>query len=500
MQGGAALAHPWQVFCARHSATVVISAAFLLLTACSANPDTPGPGVHAKGTHETLAEGAFLPLSVKSGAIVDAEGRQVILRGIEHHSLQDVDHGGREVRPDDYALIASWGFTTMRVAISWSRIEPERGKYDTAYLDQIGDVLDRAKAAGLTVILEWHHDLWGHCAVDPKSTLALSANGAPDWTCPADYTPSTTGYRQLFDHLWNNDAGLMDAYLAAWGKVIARFGSHPALLGYDIFNEPAGTLKQPDFEKQQYLPALQHIIPELRKEGAKGILFFDAPGIRNETLQMYAEPISKLDPDIVYAPHLYSGWTNLYLLKQPPNPDNKKLDFANAAKEAATFGVPWWNGEWGVNNDLPSADQDLELHVGLEDKYLVGSSYWAFEQATPSKGDASISGAQAVLDEHRNVRQDIVNRLSRPYPIAVPGKLDSLSYDFSSHALDVKLEANGSTSPAILYAPKRHLGASICLDVSGPSGWSWDYHADNQRIVIRLPAGTFTLHLAPCAG
>lgn len=471
-----------------------------LLPGCSVNPDNPAPGVHASGPHKSLEEGAFLPLSVKGDAIVDAEGRQVILRGIEHHALQDVDHGGRQVEPGDYALIASWGFTTMRVAISWSRIEPQRGKYDSAYLDQIGQVLDAARAAGLTVILEWHQDLWGRCAVDPKSTLAFSANGAPDWTCPAGYTPSATGYRTMFDHLWNNDNGLMDAYLAAWGKVIARFGNHPALLGYDIFNEPAGTLDQPAFEKQQYLPALHKIIPALRKEGAKGILFFDAPGIRNETLHMYTEPIADLDPDIVYAPHLYSGWTNLYILKQPPNPQLKTEDFANAQSEAQNLGVPWWDGEWGVNNNLPSADQDLELHVGLEEKYRVGSSYWAFEQATPGAGDASITGAQAVFDQQRHVRQDIVDRLSRPYPIAVPGKLDSLSYSFSTHTLEVKIEADGSDQPAILYAPRRHLGAAICLDVSGPTGWSWDYHADKQRILVELPAGTFTLHLAPCKG
>lgn len=475
-------------------------AGLLLLAACGATPDTPAPGVHAHGPHEALDGGTFLPLSVQNDALVDADGRQVILRGLEHHSLQDVDHGGRQVEPGDYKLIASWGFTTLRVAISWSRIEPERGKYNSAYLDQIGAVLDAAKAAGLTVILEWHHDLWGRCAVDPKSTLAASANGAPDWTCPAGYTPSTTGYKALFDHLWNNDDGLMDAFLAAWGKVIARFGSHPALLGYDIFNEPAGTLGQPEFGKQQYLPALHTMVPALRKEGAKGILFFDAPGIRNESQTMYTAPIADLDPDLVYAPHLYSGWANLYILKRPPDPDVKKKDFANAEKEAQGLGVPWWNGEWGVNNNLPSADDDLELHVGLEDQYRVGSSYWAFEQATPGPGDSSISGAQAVFDENRHVRRDIVDRLSRPYPIAVPGKLDSLSYDFAKRALDVKLEADGSSHPAILYAPRRHLGDAICLDVSGPSGWSWDYHADRQRVLVRLPAGSYTLHLAPCAG
>jgi len=478
----------------------VVLAGFLLVPGCGGSPGGPSPGVHASGPRRSLDAGAFLPLSVKGDALIDAEGRQVILRGIEHHSLQDVDHGGRQVEPGDYALIASWGFTTMRVAISWSQIEPERGKYDSAYLDQIGGVLEAAKAAGLTVVLEWHHDLWGRCAIDPKSSLALSANGAPDWTCPAGYLPSTTGYRQLFDRLWNNDNGLMDAYLAAWSKVIARFGSHPALLGYDIFNEPAGGLNQPDFEKQQYLPALHAIVPALRKQGAKGLLFFDAPGVRNESQYMYAEPVAGLDPDIVYAPHLYSGWANLYILERPPDPAVKKKDFANAEKEARTFGVPWWNGEWGVNNNLPSADADLELHVGLEDQYRVGSSYWAFEQATSSVGDASISGAQAVLDADRHVRQDIVDRLSRPYPIAVPGKLDSLSYDFQAHALDVKLEADGSNKPAILYAPRRQLGDAICLDVNGPSGWSWDYHADKQRILVELPAGAFTLHLARCAG
>lgn len=180
----------------------------------------PGEVIGPAGHRADIDEGPFLPLETDGLHILDAAGRQVILRGLQHHELQDVDYIGREVLPEDYPLIASWGFTVLRMAISWSRIEPERGSYDSAYLDEIITDMDRAHNAGLTVILEWHQDLWARCSQDEDSEMRPNANGAPDWTCPEDFEFSLLGHWDLFDRLWANEDGLMDSFLEAWGVVI----------------------------------------------------------------------------------------------------------------------------------------------------------------------------------------------------------------------------------------------------------------------------------------
>lgn len=460
--------------------------AALTLSACSGSSGTQPP---------TLSEGAFLPLSVQDDHLVDAEGREVILRGIEHHALQDVDYGGREVQPSDYALIASWGFTTLRMAISWSRIEPTRGQYDAAYLDQIRHDMDLAEQAGLSVILEWHQDLWGRCSQAPNSPNRISANGAPDWTCPTSYDPSQ-GPFVLFDRLWQNKDGLLDAWIAAWERVVDAVGNHPALLGYDVFNEPEGA--EPDYERNEIFPAYRKIVKALRAHGARGLILLDAPEIRNETLQMYTEPIGALDPDLVFAPHLYSGWIRLYVLKQRIAPATKAHDFQLAEQQAKALGLPVFNGEWGVNLDLDGAVDDLKTEVGLEDQYLMGSSYWGFDHAW-QKGSFS-SSPQALFNLDGTPRQTAIDVISRPYPIQTPGTLDRVHYDFQSATLTVELDANAEIhAPLVLYAPSRELGSAPCLDVAGPGSHRSRLEANRQRLLVAFSkTGHYVVTLRRC--
>lgn len=470
-----------------------------LVPACggSSAPTEPAPFPSAR--RASLDEGPFLPLAARDGLIVDAAGRQVILRGVQHHALQDVAYQGREVLPEDYLLIASWGFTTLRMAISWSRIEPGRGSYDDTYLDLVRAAMDLAQGAGLTVILEWHQDLWARCSQDPASRFAMNANGAPSWTCPASYVPSALGYLELFDRLWANADGLMDSFLAAWGHVIERLGDHPALVGYDVLNEPQSQTGSPAFERDLLLPAYRRLVPAMRARGARGLLFLESPGIRNETQEMYAEPLGALGPDLAYAPHLYSSWFWLFAVEQPVRREVKERDFRLAEEQARALGMPLWNGEWGVNLNTPSALADLDLHVGFEDAYRIGSSYWAFNRAVPGQGDDSISGGQSLLDEQRRPRQAVVDRLSRPYPIQTPGTLERLSYSLASRLLEIELTASGSASPLVLYAPRRHLSERPCLAVQGQGDWRWDERPERERILVRFQSpGRYRVVLAPC--
>ncbi|MBI2895889.1 MAG: cellulase family glycosylhydrolase [Deltaproteobacteria bacterium] len=460
-----------------------------------------GDGVNAPPERRAdLEPGPFLPLTADGQAILDAAGRQVILRGLEHHALQDVDYVGREVGPEDYARIASWGFTMLRLAISWSRIEPERGRYDDEYVAQIADALDRAEGAGLAALVEWHQDLWGRCSQADDSTFRVNANGAPDWTCPDDYVPSLLGHWELFDRLWANEDGLGDAFLDAWQVVIDSVGEHPALLGYDVINEPQGSGGSPAFERDRLFPALGAIVPDLRARGARGLLVLDAPALRNETFEMWVEPLGHLGPDLVFAPHLYSGWMRMYLARERVPPEDKAADFAAAEEQAAGLGLALWNGEWGVNLSLNGAIADLETHVASEDAARIGSSYWAFQRAVPGQGDDSISGGQSLLDEDGDVRQDVLDRLSRPYPIQSPGRLSRVAFDFETARLDVELDAETTIdAPLVLYAPARILGPRSCLTVDGPGDWSWDELRERELVLVGLAAeGRWSIRLERC--
>ncbi len=457
---------------------------------------SPTRGVRAGlAKRASLDASIALPLATEGRRIVDGHGREVILRGVQHHALQDVDYQGREFLPEDFGLIASLGLTTLRVAFSWSRLQPQPDGYDEGYLSEIQAVLDQAHAAGLFVVLEWHQDLFGRCTQDAASPARINANGAPDWACFSDIPTSLSAHARQFDRLLMNVDGRWDDFLDAWRFVVARFAEHPALIGYDLLNEPGGS---DGFEQARLFPAYRQGAAALRSAGARGLIFLDAPARRNEMLSTVTEAMADADPALVYAPHLYSGWVMLYLFQQRPSDEMKNDDFANAESEAQAFGLPWWNGEWGIHYGLESWPSLIRKHAELEDDYRVGSSYWAVNRAVPGQGDASISGGQSLFDEERVLRDDLAGYLSRPYPIASPGTLRRLRYDFDDAQLSLELEVDDTVHPLILHAPKHHLSELRCLDVQG-SGYVYDFHAQSERLLVRFErTGAVELTLRAC--
>jgi beta-glucosidase len=57
----------------------------------------------------------------------------------------------------DFALVASLGIRHYRLSIEWSRVEPERGRFDEAALDRYRAICDAAGAAGLTPWVNFFH-------------------------------------------------------------------------------------------------------------------------------------------------------------------------------------------------------------------------------------------------------------------------------------------------------------------------------------------------------
>ena len=73
----------------------------------------------------------LLPLSTsKDRRIVDADGRDVLLRGANVNSLGEYWQGVPSIDPtlpvsdDDWDTMAAHGFSVIRLLVSWSRIEP----------------------------------------------------------------------------------------------------------------------------------------------------------------------------------------------------------------------------------------------------------------------------------------------------------------------------------------------------------------------------------------
>ena len=207
-------------------------------------------------------------ITVSGNRLVDESGRHIILSGINlvYKGKRIVDGPKKSPRAEknsygqfarsdmnyiapwteaDFAHFRAWGFNVVRLGLIWAAVEPQPGVYDETYLDWISSMLDLCEQYGLHAFLDMHQDLYS----------VLFSDGAPEWATLTDGLPHVAGdlwsdayleseaVQRAFDHFWANTTavdglGLQDHYIRMWVHVASRFASHPALLGYDFFNEP----------------------------------------------------------------------------------------------------------------------------------------------------------------------------------------------------------------------------------------------------------------------
>ena len=136
------------------------------------------------------------------GRIVDAEGREVLLRGVNVNALAEYWQYGEfptvfpfgEADADQMAAI---GWNTVRLLLSWSRVEPAPGQYDDAYLEQVRAAVRLLASRGLYTILDLHQDAWGPTlAAPPNDDVCTARPSRPSaGTAPRDGPRSTAARR-----------------------------------------------------------------------------------------------------------------------------------------------------------------------------------------------------------------------------------------------------------------------------------------------------------------
>lgn len=187
------------------------------------------------------------PIRVANGRFVDADGRPVVLRGLNVSGSSKVKPYLPWQGPEHFARMKEWGCNCVRFLVLWAGVEPEPGRYDDAYLDAVRQRLDWAAAANLYVILDMHQDVFGE---------KYGFDGAPAWACLDEGIQFTRDDEHLwganyfdpavmtaFDNFWADapapdGLGVQEHFVRAWCHVAEKLGNHPAVIGYDLLNEP----------------------------------------------------------------------------------------------------------------------------------------------------------------------------------------------------------------------------------------------------------------------
>jgi endoglycosylceramidase len=193
--------------------------------------------------HAPAGRPAFV--SVRGRRFVEPSGRPLLLHGIAIDNKSRRQGYTAGIERSDFAAIRRWGMNCVRLAIFWDGIEPQPGHIDEAYLQRVSRLVSWARAEHLMVLLDMHQDLYS----------VKFSDGAPEWATLDEGKPHVTGaiwsesyymsgaVQTALDHFWANSRapdgkGLQDHYAFAWRAVAERFKDEPAVLGYDLMNEP----------------------------------------------------------------------------------------------------------------------------------------------------------------------------------------------------------------------------------------------------------------------
>ncbi|MBM4372638.1 MAG: cellulase family glycosylhydrolase, partial [Deltaproteobacteria bacterium] len=275
---------------------------------CACQGGDPGPRGTGDEGDAAPPDGAAgvdaIPAPPAMPFVTDAQGRVLILHGANVvGGAKSSPYYPQVTREQILRLSADWGFNFARVLILWAGVEPAAGTIDEVFLDRVEERLDWFHEAGILVLLDMHQDVYSEFTC---------GDGAPLWAvrtddlpirCPAQWFLGyfEPGVQRAFDNFWDATgphADLQERYVAMWVAVAERFRDHPAVMGYDLMNEPhPGTAfdipealgmgaredsPSPAFDRERLQPFYQRLIDAIRTVDSDRWIAFEprygAPG------------------------------------------------------------------------------------------------------------------------------------------------------------------------------------------------------------------------------
>jgi endoglycosylceramidase len=262
----------------------------------------------------------------RDGTFVDGLGRVRIFHGtnlvVKQAPFLPVLSGPECSREFQNALCASdlddleeWGFTVVRLGVSWQAVEPREGQVNTTYLAGLRDVVLRLRERGIFALIDHHQDLLGEqmCGegfpgwvVARLHKLANFSNTGPRrFPSPLPFRvehDNATGLPNMTQCQRHGDFGAMyfsfasqaawrslydspavwELFARCWGAIARALKGVP-VLGYELLNEPpfvytAGPLevwRHYLSDRRALLPMYERLHAAIRAEDDEGLLFYE---------------------------------------------------------------------------------------------------------------------------------------------------------------------------------------------------------------------------------
>ena len=446
----------------------------------------------------------------------------------------DAEDPGRRFTAADARTLTQLGFNTVRLGIIWEGLEPGpadarindphycaahrpgtsfprlgRGvdPYDPAtvraYLARTDRIVALLAHAGLRVIVDMHSDAYGSAFFNPKGTTPWNGEGAPLWaTCTggARFEPDP-GWGAFYTlrpiqvamhHFFANDVrgDLQGQYARVWQAVGRHFRGNPAVLGYEIYNEPndylvkrfdpelqcdyGGTVNEPKSCAVNHPAALPDgLIGAIQAVDRTHVVFYEPSGNTNfgapETIGT-AEPLRF--PRLALAFHAYGQIPQELSLLSTERTHTHTDQPGGPASILDEFGAS--------NNDASSAQT-----VGDAETGNLSWAYWAAMQLNdPTAGQAF----EGLLDQ--TTRRPYPNQalaMSVPYAWATAGTPRAQSFYRPAQTYRYR------------YAPDPTLHAPTEIEIP-PYTYPLGYSVKVTGARVTSKAGSALLTLSPDHG
>ncbi len=416
-----------------------------VVLSCSSRSSSPPAALPCDGPS---FDGA--PLSVRCGALVDAQGREVRLTGINARvdGVFDVrfDDGRAPLEEipaltlEDTQRMRALGFGALRLPIQWSGVEPtESGGFDEAYLDRVAAAVDLARQAKLLVLVDLHQDAY---------SKEIGEDGAPYWALvppPQKLAGPLTDLDQrrlskpvldAFDTFFGaspDGARLRDRFAKMAAHVAARFANDDAVLGFELFNEPIAT-----FDALGALHA--EVLAAVRAAAPKKLVVFEPPATRN-LLDRADIASAPLGPGTVYAPHVYTAAFGSAEQRAAVTRDALERSYDNAREETDAWQAPLMVTEYGFPPSDPKLAEYLGWHGDLADQVGASTFFWLWKETSQGSWGLFDRDASGAWIERANVTA----ALARVRIEATAGRVVSLARPDGPTSLVVTFEGTEAT-------------------------------------------------------
>jgi aryl-phospho-beta-D-glucosidase BglC (GH1 family) len=242
---------------------------------------------------------------------------------------------------------ASWGVNSVRLAMNYHELTTADGTWIDAGFQWIDAFIAWCKAAGIYVILDLH-----------------AAPGAQNCEEMSD-TPDGKA------HLWTEPQKYRQWTIDLWQTIAKRYASEPAVMGYDLFDEPYEDENSGDFPAgaaTTLLPMYQDLTKAIRAVDAHHILIFEGAQWSTGTGFSGLEAAATADPQTAWSFHEYIDLNN--------NTNMTQSDLDPYISVRTATNRPIWHGETGEHNYAW-----LTNTIKLDEMNKIGWNMWTYKKA-----------------------------------------------------------------------------------------------------------------------